>query len=365
MPTLYLTEEYALVRRDTENMLLVRIPAREGKDGAASSPERFERIPLHKVDEVVVLGEITMTASAIHLLLERDIEITFLGRYGQFKGRLSPPFSRNAVLRLAQYRAHQDMPKRCELARRFVMGKLINQRTLLQRHQRRQADAQMKQAAEQMTTLLHRLAALSLQQIPVTHRLAGGDNPIAGTPLETVLGLEGAGSAAYFNCFGKLLAHPGQWPFSGRVKRPPTDPVNALLSFGYSLLTNKIASVVQLVGFDHFVGYLHSSFYGRPSLALDLLEEFRPVIVDSLVLGMLNRRMLTPQDFVVEVGAYRLKEEKRNVFFTKFEERLSEEVHHPLFGYTTTYRRCLELQARLLAKYLTGEIDAYPPLRMR
>ena len=122
---------------------------------------------------------------------------------------------------------------------------------------------------------------------------------------------------------------------------------------------------MQLVGFNHFVGYLHSSFYGRPALALDLVEEFRPIIVDSVVLNMLNHRMLSASDFVVELGAYRLKQEKRTVFFTKLEERLNEEVQHPLFGYQTTYRRCLELQTRLLAKYLTGEIDAYPPLRIR
>jgi len=365
MPTLYLTEDYSLVRREGEDSLLVQIPEKRGKNGAGSSPARKEHVPLIKIDEVVVLGEVTLTASAIHLLLERDIEITFLGHYGQFKGRVSPPFSKNAVLRMAQYRAHMDMAKRCELARRFVIGKLMNQRTMLQRLNRRQSDAAMKQAIEQMDTLLRQLAALPLDRPYVPQRLMGGDNRIAGTPLEAILGIEGAGSAAYFSCFGKLLSDPRQWPFPGRVKRPPTDPVNALLSFGYSLLTSKVASAVQLVGFDHFVGYLHSSFYGRPSLALDLVEEFRPIIVDSVVLNMLNHRMFSTDDFVIELGAYRLKQERRNVFFTKLEERLSEEVQHPLFGYKTTYRRCLELQTRLLAKYLTGEIDAYPPLRIR
>ena len=365
MTTLYLTEAYSLVRREGEDMLLVQIPARQAKDGVNAAPARSERIPLLKIDEVVVLGEITLTASALHLLLERDIEVTFLGYYGQFKGRLSPPFSKNAVLRMAQYRAHQDMARRCELARRFVIGKLMNQRTMLQRYQRRQSDAEMRQAIEQIATLLRQLATLSLDRTYVPQKLVSGDHRIAGTPLEAILGMEGAGSAAYFNCFGKLLSDPRQWPFPGRVKRPPTDPVNALLSFGYSLLTNKVASAVQLVGFDHFVGYLHSSVYGRPALALDLVEEFRPIIVDSVVLNMLNNRMLTPQDFVVELGAYNLKEGKRKVFFTKLEERLNEEVQHPLFGYQTTYRRCIELQTRLLAKYLTGEIDAYPPLRIR
>lgn len=365
MPTLYLTEEYALVRRDSEDSLLVEIPERQGKNGAVLAPARKEHIPLVKVDEVVVVGQVTLTTAALHLLLERDVEITFLGHYGQFKGRLSPSLSKNAILRMAQYRAHQDMSKRCELARRFVIGKLTNQRTMLQRYNRRQSDAEMRQATEQMAMLLQQLAALPLERAHAAQRLTGGDNRIAGTPLETILGIEGTGSAAYFRCFGKLLSNREQWPFEGRVKRPPTDAVNALLSFGYSLLTNKVASAVQLVGFDHFVGYLHSSFYGRPALALDVVEEFRPIIVDSMVLTLLNNRMLTPNNFVVELGAYRLKDEGRKIFFTQFEERLNEEMIHPLFGYKVTYRRCLELQVRLLAKALTGEIDEYPPLLVR
>ena len=361
MPTLYLTEDYALVRREGEDYLLVQIPEKQGKNGAVLSPARKERIPLIKIDEVVVLGEVTLTASAVHLLLERDIEITYLSHFGQFKGRLSPPFSKNAVLRLAQYRAHQDMAKRCELARRFVIGKLTNQRQRLQRFNRMHRDAEVSQAIKQLTDLIGGIATLSVDQSPRTKPLATGDHRVAGTPLEIILGMEGAGSAAYFRCFGKLLSDPRQWPFPGRVKRPPTDPVNSLLSFGYSLLTNKVASAVQLIGFDHFVGYLHSSVYGRPALALDLMEEFRPVIVDSVVLTLLNNRMLTPNDFVIELGAYRLKDEPRKVFFTKFEERLNEEVSHPLFGYNATYRRCIELQGRLLAKCVTGEIEEYPP----
>ncbi len=361
MPTLYLTEDYALVRREGEDYLLVQIPEKQGKNGAVLSPARKEHIPLIKIDEVVVLGEVTLTASAVHLLLEREVEITFLSHFGQFKGRLSPPFSKNAILRMAQYRAHADMVKRCELARCFVIGKLSNQRQRLQRFNRTHRDAEVNQAIKQLTDVIQGLVTMSLREPQSIQPLASGDHGVKGTALETILGMEGAGSAAYFRCFGKLLSNSEQWPFPGRVKRPPTDPVNSLLSFGYSLLANKVASAVQLVGFDHFVGYLHSSFYGRPALALDLMEEFRPVIVDSVVLTLLNNRMLTPDDFVIELGAYRLKDERRKVFFTKFEERLNEEVNHPIFGYTVTYRRCLELQARLLAKVLTGEIEEYPP----
>ena len=177
---------------------------------------------------------------------QRIIGITFLGHYGQFKGRLSPTFSKNAVLRITQYRAHQDMTRRGELARRFMIGKLSNQRTMLQRYHRRQAESKMGQAIEQMGTLLSQLAILPLAQTSGTRRLAGGDNHIAGTPLETILGMEGAGSAAYFRCFGTLLTNREQWPFEGRVKRPPTDAVNALLSFGYSLLRRDQSSRLWL-----------------------------------------------------------------------------------------------------------------------
>ncbi len=365
MSTLYLTEQHALVRRDSENCLLVQIPERRGKDGIMLSSARKERIPLIKIDEVAVLGEITLTASAIHLLLEQHIEITFLGYYGQFKGCLSPPFSKNALLRLAQYRAHDNMTKRCTLARQFIIGKLSNQRIRLQRQQRDHAAIDTNRSIEHIAGLLRQLTALSLDAVVTTSPLMSGDNRVEGTPLATFLGIEGAGSAAYFQCFGNFLADQQLWPFLGRVQRPPTDAVNSLLSFGYSLLTKQVANAIQLVGFDHFVGYLHSSVYGRPALALDIMEEFRPLIVDSVVLTILNNRMLTPDDFVVELGAYRLKQERHKILFTKFEERLNEEILHPIFGYKVTYRRCIELQARLLAKYLMGEIDEYPPFIVR
>ena len=215
-----------------------------------------------------------------------------------------------------------------------------------------------------MGNLIRQLIALDIQ-VDKVQALANGDAGISGTPLETILGLEGAGSAAYFRCFEKLLADKEQWAFGGRVRRPPTDAVNALLSYGYTLLTSQAGSALQIVGFDQYVGYLHSSTYGRPALALDLMEEFRPLITDSVVLTVLNNRMLAPNDFIVELGAYRLKKEPRKLFLTRFEERLNEEITHPVFGYKVNYRRCIELQARLIAKYLTGEIAEYPAFTSR
>jgi CRISP-associated protein Cas1 len=181
--------------------------------------------------------------------------------------------------------------------------------------------------------------------------------------MQTAVGFEGNGSAAYFGVFGKLLRDP--MIFSRRRRRPPKDPVNALLSLGYTLLLHQVSSAIQVVGFDPYAGYLHQPRYGRPALALDLMEEFRPIIADSVVLNILNHRILTEQDFQEELGVGHLKAEARKKFYAKFEERLQEELQHPHFEYHTSYRRCIELQARLLGKWLTGEIPVYLPLSVR
>lgn len=365
MPTLYLIEDRSLVRRDSEDCLLVQIPEQRDEKGNVVVPATKKRYPLVKIEDVIVMGEVTITSSALHLLLEKNIEIHFMNHYGAFKGRLSPSLSKNSLLRMAQHRAHHDLTKRCELARTFVIGKLSNQRTMLQRSDRKRSTPLFRQEIERIAQLIRQLHALSPEHTGEIHILANGDHSIAGSPLEIVLGMEGAGSAHYFSCFGNLLADPQRWPFPGRVRRPPTDPVNALLSFAYALLTTQVESNLQVVGFDQYIGYLHSSVYGRAALALDLMEEFRPIIADSVVLTVLNNRMLTPEDFHVELGAYRLKKEPKKLFLTRFEERLNEEVMHPVFGYKTRYRRCIELQARLIAKYLTGEINEYVPFIVR
>jgi CRISPR-associated protein Cas1 len=183
--------------------------------------------------------------------------------------------------------------------------------------------------------------------------------------LDQLRGLEGAGSALYFGVFDNLLK-PSGMRFAKRVRRPPTDPVNALLSFGYALLANDIHSAVNTVGFDPYQGYLHVEHYGRPSLALDLMEEFRPLIVDSVVLTCINKRIIGPEDFSVELGnVHRLTETARRKFLMQYEERKNTEIQHPIFTYKASYQRCFELQARLLAKVLKGEIAEYPPFMTR
>ena len=179
----------------------------------------------------------------------------------------------------------------------------------------------------------------------------------------SLLGFEGNGSAAYFGVFGKLLRD--SMSFTRRRRRPPTDPVNAMLSLSYTLLLHQVSSAIQIVGFDPYMGFLHQPRHGRPALALDLMEEFRPIIADSVVLNIVNHHILTEKDFSEELGVVHLKPEARKTFYGKFEERLLEELQHPYFGYRTSYRRCIELQARLLGKWLTGEIPVYLPLCVR
>ncbi|NJM06299.1 CRISPR-associated endonuclease Cas1, partial [Candidatus Gracilibacteria bacterium] len=174
---------------------------------------------------------------------------------------------------------------------------------------------------------------------------------------------KGAASAAYYGVFGQLLK--GSWHFPGRVRRPPTDPVNALLSFGYTVLTNQITSLCHAVGLDPGLGVLHQPGFGKPALALDLIEAFRPIIVDSVVISLINNGQIKAADFAEDVGRVPVARRRARTFLEKLEARMNEEVQHPTFGYRTSYRRCIELQARLFAKYAQGEIPQYVPFTVR
>jgi len=354
MATLYLTEQRSIVKKDGDT-LVVHIP----EDKKKGTEKRTVRLPLIKVDQVVVQGDSTLTTPALLALLEQRADICFCSYHGQFQGRLAGGFSKNSLIRLQQHRWHDDPQRSLALARLFVQGKLANQRTLLLRTNRKRADDAVAKAAGDIKGVL--------DQVPLVQRAADETIdprlPQAGTAWGSLLGLEGAAAAFYFEAFQKLLQQ--DLGFCGRKKRPPTDPVNALLSYGYTLLLNKVASAVQLVGLDPYIGFLHSSQYGKPALALDLMEEFRPVIVDSVALTLVNNRILQAGDFREEFGVYWLKDEARKTFLAKFEERLNTEVQHPTFDYKATYRKCLELQVRLLAKTLTAEVPEYRPFIVR
>jgi CRISP-associated protein Cas1 len=374
MAIVYLTEQQAWVGREGD-CLIVHIPERNEDGSRKGKQERKMTVPLFKVEEVMVLGDITLTTPALASLLGAKIQVTYLSKYGQYLGSLSPQLTKNSILRLAQHAAHVDAAERHALAQRFVIGKLRNMRTILMRYQRTQNDALI---SKQLETLKQCVRAAGetmfdaqnnaiewheIDDIAEAEQTELGKDRMNG--LGSLLGCEGAGSAAYFHVFNRLIKCEWEHGFSKRVRRPPTDPVNAMLSYGYTILTGQVASALASVGFDPYIGYLHSSRYGKPALALDLMEEFRPVIVDSVVLNLLNNRQLEPKDFVLELNSYRMTETTKRLFLQKFEDRMQEVVSHPVFEYKVTYRRCIELQARLLAKYLTGEIPQYTPFGVR
>lgn len=355
MATLYLTEPRSLVKKDGE-MLLVQIPA----DERLGTEKRQVRVPLVKVTQVVVYGDTTLTSPALSALLAQGADVCFCSAHGRFQGRLAPPLGKNSLLRLEQHRAHNDPARTLALARAFVGGKLANMRAMLLRANRKREEASIAQAAEALKGVLAQVEAL---QPDLAGPAADPSRPQAGTVLGRLQGLEGSGTAFYFGVFGRLLND--DWGFERRERRPPRDPVNALLSFGYVLLTNQVASAVSVVGLDPYVGFLHSSQFGKPALALDVMETFRPLVVDSVVLTLLNNGMLTRRDFQDELGAWRLTDEGRRTFLARFEERLDTAIEHPVFGYKATYRRSLELEVRLVAKWLAGEIPRYRPFVVR
>lgn len=356
MTTLYITEPYCVVKKEGET-LVVHVPGDE-KNGKAA---RKVVMPLIKVDEVVILGDSTLTPQALGALLERKVAITFLTAFGQFRGRVVPAETRNSLLRLAQVRAHDAPGRMFALAKQFVAGKLHNTRTLLLRTNRRLEDEEVAAAAESLREIGKQVEGLESDGAPPPDP----EKPQAGTAWGSLQGLEGAAAARYFSAFGRLLRADTGLSFDTRSRRPPRDPVNALLSYGYTLLLHQAMAALQLTGLDPYIGFLHSTQYSKPALALDLMEEFRAPIVDSVVLTLINNRILTAEDFIEEFGAWRLKDGARRTFLQKFEERMNDTIQHPQFKYAVTYRRCVEVQARLLAKVLTGELQEYPPFKVR
>lgn len=353
MSTLYLTEQYSVVKLDGE-ALRVDMPLEQGSRRRG----RVVRVSLAKVDQVMVFGDITLTTPVLQTLMQRRIAVHYLSVFGKSFGALTSDPAKNGLLRVAQYGLYRDTDRCFRVARQVVGGKLLNMRTMLVRAARDRDDAggeRLRVAAGEMREVLQQLAAMKPPDA-----VEPGDRMHGLGPL---FGREGRGSQLYYGVFGELLKKG--WVFPGRVKRPPTDPVNALLSFGYAVLTNQVVSLVCAVGLDPALGVLHQPGFGKPALALDLVEQFRPVVVDSVVLTVLNTGQVTPGDFTEELGAYRLSDDARKLFLVKLEERLGTVVQHPVTGHKVSYRRCIEIQARLFAKYAQGEIEQYVPFTVR
>ena len=322
--------------------------ARLALDGDTLRVEGTGTAPVHarlpQTSHIAVFGNVQITTQAMVALLERDIPVMFFSSGGWLRGRTTGHGTKNVELRIAQHRVLGDPEQSLPLARAFVAAKLRNQRTMLRRN-----------ATGVSQATLHELEFLAKKAEQAES-------------VESLLGLEGTGAREYFGSFTKLLkgsAAEGDFDMSGRNRRPPKDPINALLSMAYSLLTKDYVAACLAVGLEPLIGALHKPRYGRPALALDLMEEMRPLVADSVVVNALNTQVVTATDFVRSPGGCALTPPGRKRFIEAYERRVDQLVSHPIFGYRISYRRIFEVQARLFARCMTGEIDAYPAFRTR
>lgn len=309
-----------------------------------------QEVRLNEVCQVSLMGNIQVTTQAVQALCAAEVPLCYFSQGGWFYGMTTGLLQKNVFLRQRQFRLADSAGFALSLARALVAGKIRNQRTLLQRNH--------VEPPQEVLAGLRRL-------VDQAERCAG---------LEELLGVEGLAARLYFSAFAGMLkaSVPGEavpaafgFDFAGRNRRPPRDAVNALLSLAYSVLAKDLAVACHAVGFDPFVGYYHQPRFGRPALALDLMEPFRPLIADSAVLSAVNQRMVRPDHFVQAGGAVALTAEGRKAFFRAYEARMDTLVTHPLFDYRVSYRRLLEIQARLLARVLEGEIERYPVFTTR
>lgn len=331
MATLYVTEPGARIEKEYRRLLVTK------------EDEVLLRVPLRRVTEVVLVGRVGVTTPALHALLQAGVPLLLVGRSGRLAGRLLPPTARNLPLRQAQYRRDEDPAFATEMARCIVASKLRNQRVLALRLLRRRPEA---------------------DRMPLAS-LYAAETQVSGAPgLDVLRGVEGRGARAYFALYRQ--AFDAGWQFAKRTRRPPRDPVNALLSLGYTMLGHALVSALEVVGLDPYLGYFHAEKYGRPALALDLVEEFRAPFVDSLVMTLVNRRMLQEDDFRSRGdGGIVLNDRGLRVFFREFGDRLEGTVTPAGVGRPLSYRKIFEVQARRMANVVLGKVDRYRPFQAR
>jgi len=325
MSILYITQPDAVLSKSYESFTV----ALKQEDGSWKK----QAIPAQTVEQIVLMGNPQVTGDAFVYALELGMPIHYLSSFGKYLGSALPGESRNGALRLAQYGLYHDETRRLELVKQIVMAKIHNQYGVLYRHGQTESPLkQRKKLVQDQSTL------------------------------DQVRGIEGMAAREYFGCWGAMLGD--RWTFAGRNRRPPTDPVNALLSFAYGLLRSQVTAAAHIAGLDPYIGYLHEVHHGQPALVLDLMEEFRPLVADNLVLSVLNKQQIQPGDFNESLGAYRLSNDARKVFLQAFDRKLNDTFKHPVFEYQCNYRRAIELQARLLSRHLQEDVP-YKPLVLR
>jgi len=308
-------------------------------------------VPLHHLASIVCLGPITVSPPLMAECAERGIDVAFLTENGRFLARVDGIAQSGATLRRAQYRAADDIEKSLALAKSFVVGKIANARTTLLRSAREQEDPAAVQPLEK--------AASSME-----NRLPGA---LAAKTHDEVRGQEGEAAATYFGAFNQMIRQQREtFQFEGRNRRPPADPANAMLSFFYALLLNDASAALSAVGLDPAIGYLHADRSGRPSLALDLCEEFRPFLADRTALALINLQQVKVEGFVKrDTGGVEMSASTRKAVITAYQARKQEAITHPFTEQETTVGLLVHIQARLLARAIRGDLDAYPPFHCR
>lgn len=332
--TLYITRQGSYLHKERETLVI--------KQG----DEKLAQFPSLSIGNILCFGQVSMSPFLMGYCADEGIGIAFFTEYGRFLARIKGRQTGNVLLRRAQYRWADCPNKSVAVARLFVAAKIANSRTVLQRELRNHGEnVQLTEAVKRLKNSLRRV------QYAVT--------------VPEVMGIEGEAASNYFAVFNQLLRGTG-FSFNGRVRRPPTDPVNALLSFVYSLITQECISALYGVGLDPFVGLLHQDRPGRPSLALDLLEEFRSSWADRLVLTVINRKQIQLNDFAIEAsGAVRLKDDARKKLLTAYQERKQSEILHPFLQEKVPIGLLPHCQATLLARHIRGDTEFYPPFLVK
>lgn len=297
--------------------------------------EGTRSIPLNDISQVSLFGNVRFSSAVVSEMLDRGIPILHFSYGGWYRGCTTGLNHKNVELRMAQFKAAMDMNRALDISKKMIAGKIRNCRTMLRRND-----------GEVSKIVLDRLAELA-------------DMAEAVDCQPSLLGIEGAAAQIYFGHFDGMMKTKGQFSMEGRNKRPPSDPVNAVLSYVYGILAKDLFVVLNSVGFDPFLGFHHRPKYGKPALALDLMEEFRPIIGDSTVITLFNNGELKGTDFVNIGAGVSMKKEARKAVIRGYERRMNTEITHPLFNYKISYRRVLEVQARLLARHLGGEVREY------
>ncbi len=318
-----------------------KIGIRKGRVRISVQKEVLQEVRLIDVSQISIYGNVQISSQAMRAMFQEQIPVCWFSYGGWFQGIAHGLPSKHVDLRRRQVAisAQAGLP----IAKKIIEGKIRNSRTLLRRNSRQDVKstlAQLKVIAEQTNEV---------------------------NTIESLLGIEGTAARLYFSQFSGMLKDKslGTFEFQGRNRRPPRDPINCLLSYAYSLLTKDMTSTALAIGFDPYLGVFHKPRFGRPALALDLAEEFRPLIADSVVINVINNGEVQKNSFTIRAQGVSLNNEARKSFISAYERRLDHEVTHPVYGYKVTYRRVLEVQARMLGAYLLGEIPEYVPFMTR